>query len=744
MKKALLLILCSMLFMWSLYGTQINILSEIFKSTSCPYCPSAQLGLEQLYDGHPNVIPITWYTGSSVVSPHGSQRLSWYGGSGVPDARFAGNVNVIGGGGTTMYSTYLQRYNQIFNRVSPLEITPSLGIENNQYLVSTDVNVTANISETNLKLITVLTKHTPGTYRFLAVAYHEQTFSLNQAGQTQNYTASFDMNSSWPIQDIKAVVFVQTWAGDKKVLQSAQTGFTGTMAIFSTDINSGPADLTVNFTDYSLPVGGLFEWHWDFDNDGVIDSYDQNPSYTYTQPGTYSVKLTVSDGVNSNTTIKENMITVLPNNNISGTVQGLWKPEYGVYQITGDIELPETGTLTIMPGTHIQFADNTKFTVNGVITAEGSESAPIIFDSDSQWKGIVIDNVSEVNSFKFCHFSKANSSAIKLNSSTASVQSSFFTDNHSSSAPAAMDLTANSSVSFMKNYVANNNSTLNSGAIQVSGSTLTMKNNIIVNNTGKNSGSLMVKNNSTCVAINNVIVNNNNTNTPGGQILNTSSNVTIENSIIRGSSILFTSNGTNQFNYCNVSGGMEGTSNIDADPLFVNPTNEEGYLVTSNPYGWSLLNDSPCIDSGNPDSQYNDNENPSNPGYALLPSLGTLRNDMGAYGGDNIFSNWLDNDDSDIQKPLSIKLQTYPNPFNPNIKIEFLRSDRNNQHVSIALYNAKGQKIQTLFDQVTSDTKILTHWNGSNAQGNQMPSGIYFVRANSGSEVITKKIIMLK
>lgn len=744
MKKALLLIICSMLFMWSLFGTQINILSEIFKSTSCPYCPSAQLGLEQLYDGHPNVIPITWYTGSSVVSPQGSQRLSWYGGDGVPDARFAGNVNVIGGGGTTMYSTYLQRYNQIINRVSPLEITPSLDIDNNQYVVNTDVNVTANISETNLKLVTVLTKHTPGSYRFLAVAYHEQAFSLNQTGQTQNYTANFAMNSSWPIQDIHAVVFVQTWSGDKKVLQSAQTGFSGTMAIFSSDVTSGPADLTVNFTDYSLPVGALYEWYWDFDNDGTVDSYEQNPSFTYTEPGTYSVKLTVSDGENSHTTIKQNYITVLSNDNISGTVQGIWKPENGVYQITGDIELLDTGSLTILPGTHIQFADNKKFTVKGLIIAEGTESAPIIFDSESFWKGISIENVSEVNSFKYCRFSKANSSALKANLSTVSIQSSFFTDNHSTTTAAVLDLSATSSAVFMKNYVANNSSTLNSGAIQVSSSTLTMKNNIIVNNTGKNTGFLMIKNNSSLVSVNNVIVNNNNLNTPGGQILNTNSNVSFENSIIRGSSIFFTSNGTNSFNYCNISGGMEGLSNIDVDPRFLNPSNEEGHLVTVNPYGWTLLDDSPCIDAGNPDPQYNDTQNPNSPGNALFPSLGTIRNDMGAYGGDNIFNNWLDNDDSDIQKPVSVKLNAYPNPFNPNVKIEFQRNSRAQEQISISLYNAKGQKITNLYHQTTSEQTVVVHWNGKNAQGHAMPTGIYFVKATNGSEVITKKLIMLK
>jgi len=46
-----------------------------------------------------------------------------------------------------------------------------------------------------------------------------------------------------------------------------------------------------------------------------------------------------------------------------------------------------------------------------------------------------------------------------------------------------------------------------------------------------------------------------------------------------------------------------------------------------------LMTGSPCIDTGNPDVEYNDPEDPANPGQADFPSMGNLRNDMGAYGG---------------------------------------------------------------------------------------------------------------
>ena len=58
----------------------------------------------------------------------------------------------------------------------------------------------------------------------------------------------------------------------------------------------------VQFTDMS--IGSVTVWEWDFDNDGTIDSYEQNPTYIYTQFGSYTVTLTVSDGSGSDTEIK--------------------------------------------------------------------------------------------------------------------------------------------------------------------------------------------------------------------------------------------------------------------------------------------------------------------------------------------------------------------------------------------------------------------------------------------------------
>ncbi|RKY18319.1 MAG: hypothetical protein DRP63_02290, partial [Planctomycetota bacterium] len=73
----------------------------------------------------------------------------------------------------------------------------------------------------------------------------------------------------------------------------------------------GTAPLTVTFTDKS--TGTITQWEWDLDNDGVTDSTDQNPQWTYNTPGWYTVKLKVTGPGGSDTCTKFKYILVANN-----------------------------------------------------------------------------------------------------------------------------------------------------------------------------------------------------------------------------------------------------------------------------------------------------------------------------------------------------------------------------------------------------------------------------------------------
>jgi PKD repeat protein len=86
------------------------------------------------------------------------------------------------------------------------------------------------------------------------------------------------------------------------------------VADFTGDPTSGTAPLTVQFTDTS--TGDPTEWAWDVNNDGVTDYTIQNPQHVYMSPGSYTVKLTVTNSAGSNTIIKTNYITVTSSSSV--------------------------------------------------------------------------------------------------------------------------------------------------------------------------------------------------------------------------------------------------------------------------------------------------------------------------------------------------------------------------------------------------------------------------------------------
>jgi PKD repeat protein len=80
-------------------------------------------------------------------------------------------------------------------------------------------------------------------------------------------------------------------------------------AQFTASPLQGQSPLTVQFTDQSVS-GQDPSYQWDMNNDGVVDSTIKNPSYTYQAPGNYTVKLTVTNTLGSDTEIKTNVIKV--------------------------------------------------------------------------------------------------------------------------------------------------------------------------------------------------------------------------------------------------------------------------------------------------------------------------------------------------------------------------------------------------------------------------------------------------
>ncbi|MGB0402597.1 MAG: PKD domain-containing protein [Salibacteraceae bacterium] len=77
---------------------------------------------------------------------------------------------------------------------------------------------------------------------------------------------------------------------------------------FEADTTKACAPYQIQFTDLSTGPNAITSWQWDFGNSGFSNL--KNPSRVYTVPGKYTVTLTVSDGVNSDTKVYTQYIEI--------------------------------------------------------------------------------------------------------------------------------------------------------------------------------------------------------------------------------------------------------------------------------------------------------------------------------------------------------------------------------------------------------------------------------------------------
>ncbi|MFA6243831.1 MAG: PKD domain-containing protein, partial [Candidatus Hydrogenedentales bacterium] len=107
------------------------------------------------------------------------------------------------------------------------------------------------------------------------------------------------------------------------------------VASFSADTTLGQAPLTVSFTDTSTTSGGaITTWAWDFGDGGPVIT-TPNPTHTYTNPGSYTVTLTVTEGGQPYSTSIPRYVNVADVGN----------PSVGSIDLTSAVVVTNLGTL---------------------------------------------------------------------------------------------------------------------------------------------------------------------------------------------------------------------------------------------------------------------------------------------------------------------------------------------------------------------------------------------------------------
>ena len=251
--------------------------------------------------------------------------------------------------------------------------------------------------------------------------------------------------------------------------------------------------------------------------------------------------------------------------------------------------------------------------------------------------------------------------------------------------------------------------------------------NLIIDNTSDwIGGGIELQDTSSAIITNNTIANNS-ADEGGGIDLYSYCYPQIRNNILWGNTAVIGSqvnimenNSVPDFYYCDIEGGDTAfggapftglyIENIDTDPAFRDPSSGDYCL---------LMGVSPCIDTGDPDPIYNDPDG--------------SRNDMGAL--------WppcypLGIGDSFKVQDSRLTVQCFPNPSEGITDIRYRMPDA--EFVSLKVSDMKGKEIAVIVSKEQSQGEYHVRFDASD-----LPAGIYLIRLQSGSEVVTRKIVKL-
>jgi len=137
-----------------------------------------------------------------------------------------------------------------------------------------------------------------------------------------------------------------------------------------------------------------------------------------------------------------------------------------------------------------------------------------------------------------------------------------------------------------------------------------------------------------------------------------------------------------------------------------------------------------------------------NGGAILYPIAGFQDND-----NNGTFELDYQNSDLVLQRPVGIKeesqlpddfelKQNFPNPFNPSTTIQYEIPEQS--YVTLHIYDIVGRKVNTLVNSTQATGQYSIKWNGTDHDGQQVSTGVYFARLQAGSYSEVIKMVYLQ
>ncbi|MCX6244335.1 MAG: Omp28-related outer membrane protein [Bacteroidetes bacterium] len=302
--------------------------------TWCQYCPGAAMGCDDLLSHGCFVAVIANHNGDSYANNYSNNRNSMWGITGYPTVTFDGNLALVGGNHTTsLYTSYLPKYNQSIAITSPVTLSWEISNTGLNYTVVVTLEKVGTITSVSNKLFFFVTQsnimqnwqgqtHLEHVNRLMVPDENGTTVDFT-SGTTQTVTLNFTMDAAWPLADCEFICFLQnkdagqgTTGGVKKwvVYNSIKRGVIDLNVDFAANQTNVAKGGTVNFTNNTTGgyIGTSETYLWSFPGGTPYSSTDENPTVVYSECGTHDVQLIVNRGGQIDTVTKVKYIQVGP------------------------------------------------------------------------------------------------------------------------------------------------------------------------------------------------------------------------------------------------------------------------------------------------------------------------------------------------------------------------------------------------------------------------------------------------
>jgi hypothetical protein len=97
----------------------------------------------------------------------------------------------------------------------------------------------------------------------------------------------------------------------------------------------------------------------------------------------------------------------------------------------------------------------------------------------------------------------------------------------------------------------------------------------------------------------------------------------------------------------------------------------------------------------------------------------------------------------DLPQAFSLS-QNYPNPFNPTTTIQFTVPQGHTGRTLLEIFDARGRAVKTLVESSLPPGRHTVVWDGRNAAGEKVASGIYLFSLKTGEKTVVRKMSVIR